>query len=73
LKVKTGGKDRLYGAITTADIAAEQDKSAGIIVDRRKIELPEPIKKLGTYDVPVALGKELVPKIKVVVAKEDLS
>ena len=69
LKVKTGGKDRMYGSITTTDIAAELEKSAGIVIDKRKLQLAEPIKTLGTYEVPVTLGGELNPKLKVSVVK----
>jgi large subunit ribosomal protein L9 len=69
LKVKTGGKDRMYGSITTTDIAAELEKSAGIVIDKRKIQIAEPIKTLGTYELPVALGGELNPKLKVSVVK----
>ena len=69
LKVKTGGKDRMYGSITTTDIAAELEKSTGIVIDKRKIQLAEPIKTLGTYELPVALGGELNPKLKVSVVK----
>ncbi len=68
LKVKTGGKDRMYGSITTNDIAAALEKE-GVIIDKRKIELAEPIKTLGSYDLTVALGGEVRPKIKVSVAK----
>ena len=69
LKVKTGGKDRMYGSITTTDIAAELEKSAGIVIDKRKLQLAEPIKTLGNYEVPVTLGAELNPKLKVSVVK----
>jgi len=69
LKVKTGGKDRMYGSITTADIAAALEKDAGIVIDKRKIQLAEPIKILGNYELVVALGGELTPKLKVSVVK----
>ncbi len=69
LKVKTGGKDRMYGSITTTDIAAELAKSGGIVIDKRKIQLAEPIKTLGNYALTVALGGELTPKLNVSVVK----
>jgi len=61
---------RLFGSITTADIA---DKLAeqGIEIDRRQIELDEPIKALGVFSVPVRLHADVRPEIKVWVIKED--
>ena len=67
LKAKAGEQDRLYGSITTADVAAELQKKAGVEVDKRKIEMPEAIHQLGTYDVPVRLGKDIMPTVKVTV------
>ncbi|HEV2129726.1 MAG TPA: 50S ribosomal protein L9 [Longimicrobiaceae bacterium] len=61
---------RLFGSITTADIAdrlAEQ----GVEVDRRQIELDEPIKSLGVFSVPIRLHSEVRPEIKVWVIKEE--
>lgn len=71
VKAKAGGKDRLYGAITATDIADELEKSAGVIIDKRKIELTEPIHQLGTYEVVIRLAKDKVPKIKVTVVREE--
>jgi len=67
LNARVGTKDRLYGSITSADIAAELETSAGLVVDKRKIELAEPIHKLGSYEVVVRLAKDIVPKMKVTV------
>lgn len=65
IKAKAGAKDKLYGTITTADIAAELEKVHNLVVDKRKIELAEPIKQTGEHDVTVKLGKELISTIKV--------
>ena len=71
LKAKTGDKDRLYGSITTADIAAELQNTMALVIDKRKIELDKPIHQLGSYEVAIRLAKDIVPKIKVaVIAKE---
>ena len=70
LKAKAGAKEKLYGTITTADIAAELEHSHSLIVDKRKIDLVEPIRQVGSYDVAIKLGKELVPQIKVTVVEE---
>jgi len=61
---------RLFGSITSADIA---DKLAeqGIEIDRRQIELEEPIKALGVFSVPVRLHADVRPEIKVWVIKEE--
>jgi len=73
LKAKVGAKDRLYGSITSADIASELESTTGIVVDKRKIELDEPIHRLGSYEVAIRLGKDIIPKIKVTVAEEETS
>ena len=70
-KARAGSKDRLYGAITPADIAAELNKTAELVVDKRKIELAQPIRQLGSYEVAVKLAKDITPKIKVVVSEEE--
>jgi large subunit ribosomal protein L9 len=71
LKARAGAKDRLYGSITSADIAAELESAAGLAIDKRKIELAEPIHQLGSYEVAIRLAKDIVPKIKVTVAAEE--
>ena len=62
-----GAQEQLYGSITNADIAAELESGAGLKVDKRKIELDEPIRQLGSYEITVKLSKDLTPKIKVTV------
>jgi len=61
---------RLFGSITSADIADELAKQ-GIEVDRRQIDLEEPIKALGVFSVPIRLHAEVRPEIKVWVIKEE--
>ena len=70
LKARAGAKDRLYGSITSADIAAELENTDGLVVDKRKIKLAEPIHQLGSYEVAIRLGKDIIPKIKVTVTEE---
>ncbi|MFQ5924687.1 MAG: 50S ribosomal protein L9 [Dehalococcoidia bacterium] len=70
VKARVGAMDRLYGAITSGDIAEEIHRISGQDIDRRKIELEEPIRQLGEYEVLVRLSKELVPRIKVIVEEE---
>lgn len=74
LSAKTGEKDRLYGSITSGDIAVALETEIGKSVDRRKIGLEEPIRELGTYSVPFKLLSDLAPTITVdVVRQEDLA
>ena len=70
LKARVGAKERLYGSITTADIAAELQSSAGLVVDKKKIEFAEPIRHLGSYEVAIRLAKDIVPKIMVTVTEK---
>ena len=71
LQAKTGGKSRLYGSITAADIAVELEKVTSFTVDKRKIEMPESIRSIGTYEVSIKLTKDLVPKVKVTVTEKS--
>ena len=71
LKAKAGAKDRLYGSITNTDIASELEKTAELVIDKRKIELAEPIRQLGSYEVAIRLAKDIIPKIKVTVIGEE--
>ena len=66
-KVKASEKGRLYGSVTAADIAAEIEKQTGYPIDKRKVEMEEPIHLLGTHKVPVRVMPNLVPEITVVV------
>ena len=71
LKAKVGAKDRLYGSITSADITAELENTTGLVVDKRKMELTEPSRQLGSHEVVIRLAKDIVPKIKVTVTEEE--
>ena len=64
-KARVGRQGRLYGSITSQDIAAGLRESEGITIDRRVIELPEPIRTLGTFKVPVKLAQKVEPEITV--------
>lgn len=71
LKGRSGQGGRLYGSITTTAIAQALSEAVGHEVDRRIISLTEPIRDLGTYQVPVRLHMDLIPMVTVVV--EDAS
>ena len=66
---KTGDGDRLFGSITTADIA-DKLAEAGHQVDRRHIELHEPIKVIGEHRIGIRLHMDVKPEILVTVTKE---
>jgi len=66
---RVGEAERLYGSVTTAMIAAALE-GQGIEVDRKQLELEEPIKKLGTYEIPVRLAPEIMAQITVEVVSE---
>jgi len=66
-KVKASEKGRLYGSVTAADIAAEIEKQTGHPIDKRKVEMEEPIHLLGTHKIPVRILPNVVPEITVVV------
>jgi large subunit ribosomal protein L9 len=66
---RVGETDVLYGSVTTADIA-DQLAAKGFEIDRRKLVLAEPIKKLGEYAVPLKLHREVVAAVKVRVVAE---
>ena len=71
LKARVGVKDHLYGSITPGDIATELENTTGSVVDKRKIELVDPIRQLGSYEVPIRLAKDIVPKITVTVSEDE--
>lgn len=66
---KAGEKDHLFGSVTSADIA-EALEHKGFNLDRRKIQLNEPLKNLGDFEVPIRLHRDVTSKIKVTIEKE---
>ena len=69
ITVKVGEDDKLYGSVSTADIAKELENQ-GYRVDKRQVLLDEPIKKVGVYTVDVKLHREVVVPIRVWVVKQ---
>ena len=66
---KSGENDQLFGSVTSSDLAEALTKK-GFNVDRRKIQLHEPLKTLGEFTVPVKLHKDVTAHLKVVIEKE---
>ena len=66
---KTGENDQMFGSVTTADIA-DGLKAQGFEVDKRQIQLKDPVKALGEYPVTVKVFRDITSEIKIHVAKE---
>jgi large subunit ribosomal protein L9 len=67
-----GEEGKLFGSITSADIAERLgEQNLDFQIDKRDIELEEPIKALGVYNVPIRLHTDVKPEIKVWVIKQD--
>lgn len=66
-KVKLGEQMRMHGSITNADIADELRRQTNLEVDKHKVDLQEPIRNIGTYEVPIHVAKDAVAKVKVIV------
>ena len=68
---KVGAAKRLHGSVTGGEIVNELKKQHGLTLDRRDVELADPIKRLGDYQVPIKIGHGLEPKLKVTVAEAE--
>jgi large subunit ribosomal protein L9 len=66
---RTGEHDQLFGSVTSGDIAEALVKK-GFDVDRRKIQIHEPLRQLGEFTVPIRLHKDVTTHLKVVIEKE---
>ena len=64
LPAKAGASGRLFGAVTPADVASALKAAGGSAVDRRKVELAQPIKTLGDYTVLIRLHPDVQAKVK---------
>ncbi len=69
IPVQAGEDGKLYGSVTTQDIA-EAYQAEGIVIDKRKIELAEPIKEIGVFKISIKLHPEVTAEAKVWVVKE---
>ncbi len=67
---KAGEGDHLFGSVTAIDVA-DALAAKGYQIDRRKIQLDDPLKSIGEFDVPVKLHKDVVAQVKVHVVKEE--
>ena len=69
IKAKAGEEEKLFGSITSMDIAAAL-KNEGIDIDRKKISLEEPIKRLGSYAVSIKIHPEITAQLNISVVPE---
>ncbi len=69
IPARSGAEGKLFGSVTTGDIA-QQLEAQGFEIEKRQIELHEPIKALGVYRIPIRLHAEVHPEIKVWVVKQ---
>jgi large subunit ribosomal protein L9 len=67
---KVGEKDHLFGSVTSADVAQALE-AKGFIIDRRKVQLAEPLKQLGDFEIPIRLHREVTARVKVTVAPDE--
>ena len=70
IQTKTGEGGRLFGSITSKDIADATKKQTGIVIDKKKIQLGSPIKNMGKFDIKVKLYPEVVGQLTVEVTGE---
>lgn len=70
-EANVGEEDKLFGSVTAADIAEKVREVFGIKLDKRVVELPEPIKTIGVFRVPVRLHPDVRPELRVWVVKAD--
>ena len=70
INAKTGSGDRLFGAVTAKEIAEVLEENFGVTIDKKKIEIGEPIKHLGNYSIKIKIYPSIHAEIKLVVAPE---
>ena len=67
LKIKAGEGGKLFGSISSKEIAEAAKEQLGLEIDKKKLVLPNPIKAIGTTDVPVKLHPQVTGELKVIV------
>jgi large subunit ribosomal protein L9 len=70
VKIKTGEGGKLFGSVSAKEIAEAAKAQTGLELDKKKMQLPEAIKALGTYEVPVKLHPQVTAKLSVQVVGE---
>ena len=70
VSIKTGEGGKAFGSVSSKEIAAEVKSQLGLEVDKKKVQLKDPIKSLGTHNVPIKLHPKVTTELKVVVTEE---
>ncbi len=70
MSIKTGEGGKAFGSIASKEIAAEVKEQMGLDIDKKKLQLKEAIKTLGTHNVPVKLHPKVTVELKVIVSEE---
>jgi large subunit ribosomal protein L9 len=70
IKAKTGGGDKLFGAITVREVSDSIHQQLGLVVDKKKIDMAEPIKHLGEYQAKIKIYPSIQAEIKIIVAAQ---
>ena len=71
-KAKAGAKGRLHGSITSSNIAEELSRLTGLEIDKKRVEIDEPLHQLGSHEVVINLGTGSEAKIKVIIEEETV-
>ncbi len=69
IPARAGSGDKLFGSVTTSDVVAAVEDQTSVVLDRRRLHLDEPIKSLGTHEVPVKLHSDVEFRVTVEVVK----
>jgi len=70
LQTRMGAGERLFGSITTADIAKELSNAIGLDIDKKSIDIDKPLRQAGSHEIVVKLASDLKPRIIVVIEQE---
>ena len=70
IKIKSGDGGKIFGSVSTKEIAQAAKEQTGLELDKKKMQLTDPIKALGTYEVPVKLHPQVTTKLTVQVVEE---
>lgn len=70
IKARTGGGDKLFGAVTAREIAEVLKQELHVDIDKKKIDLTEPIKHLGQYQIKLKIYPSIQAELKIIVAAE---
>jgi large subunit ribosomal protein L9 len=69
LKARAGAGEKLFGSVTSSDVVEAVSEQTGVQLDRRRLQMPEPIKTLGVHEVPVKLHADVEFRVTVEVTK----